>query len=612
MKQLPLQARIKWEKTAFLVIASVVLSLGTGGCDKKSDIWQPVPAPLMTRWSNDVSVNNALPEYPRPQMMRSPWQNLNGLWNLAITGINEEQPKAFPEAILVPYPIESALSGVRRRIDETQKIWYKRTFSLPRAWRNKHILLHFEAVDWEAEVFLDGQRLGRHRGGYDAFSFDITDHLKKKKRHEIIVSVWDPSDQGGQPAGKQRKKPHGIFYTPTSGIWQTVWIEPVPESFIQSFRIIPDADAGSVKIQTSVQNPKKLQHIQYRAIDKNDIKTEATGVPGEETTLPLPHAHLWSPKDPYLYDLEIELLDTEGNILDRIKSYFALRKISLGLDQKGRKRLLLNNNFLFQFGPLDQGFWPDGLYTAPTDEALRFDIEAMKAMGFNMVRKHVKVEPERWYYWCDTLGLLVWQDMPSGKNKTPQEKAQFERELKRLIQSRFNHPSIIMWVPFNEGWGQYDSARIISNIKKWDPTRLVDHASGWTDKGAGDVHDIHSYPEPKSPVPEKTRAAVLGEFGGLGFNVQSHTWEKKGWGYDQLQDKAGMIQRYQGLLNKLFPLIDNPGLSAAVYTQITDIETENNGLLTYDRKVNKMGRETVAQANAVLQTPAEKKSTSHK
>lgn len=555
-------------------------------------------SPLKTCWAKDVSPENALPEYPRPQMVRRDWKNLNGLWELEITSVKNGLPENFSSKILVPYPVESALSGIGKRVDETERIWYRRIFKIPSKWNKKRILLHFGAIDWESEVFIDGHKLGLHRGGYDAFCYDITDALSGKKDHEIIVGVWDPSDQGSQAHGKQKKNPRRIFYTPTSGVWQTVWLEPVSDVYIKDIKIFPDVDGGRLRLKAEIEGHKDGKRIKCEAFSDGASIADFTGLPGEETILSIPDARLWSPEDPYLYDFKLSLLDEEGKILDMIDSYFAMRKTSLGKDEKGITRLLLNNKFIFQLGPLDQGFWPDGLYTAPTDTALRYDIEVMKEMGFNMVRKHVKIEPDRWYYWCDRLGLLVWQDMPNAKNSTAEEKAQFELELERLILGRFNHPSIIMWVPFNEGWGQYDSARITEKIKDMDPTRLVNHASGWHDQGVSDIHDVHSYPDPKCPYPEETRAAVLGEFGGLGFNVTDHTWKEEGWGYDLLQNPEGLVRRYENLMANLLPMVQSPGLSAAVYTQITDIETENNGLLTYDRAVNKMGADTVALANA--------------
>lgn len=566
-------------------------------CGTKTGDWKPAESPLLTRWGNRISPRNVLPEYPRPQMVRKEWINLNGLWDVSVTGKDEDMVTEFQEKILVPFPIESALSGVGRRVGENDRIWYRRSFKVPSRWKDKRILLHFGAVDWETVVMVNGKKIGQHRGGYNGFSFDITDLLEKTPSQELVVSVWDPSDQGGQPVGKQRTSPGGIFYTPSSGIWRTVWLEPVEETHIKSFEIIPDVDRGTLRITVQSEGDNARLKIEAVAREKGRKVAEASGKPGETFALSISEVKLWSPESPFLYDLDLTLTDAQSSTRDEVKSYFAMRKIEVREDDRGINRIFFNDEFVFQLGPLDQGFWPDGLYTAPTDDALRYDIEMMKKMGFNIVRKHVKVEPDRWYYWCDKLGLMVWQDMPNAKNKTDDDKKQFEYELERVIRDLYNHPSIVMWVVFNEGWGQYDSGRITEWIKELDPSRLVNHASGWHDRGLSDVHDIHSYPDPRSPEPESERAAVLGEFGGLGFNVANHAWNSEGWGYDLLQDPESLAKRYESLFQQLHPLIE-PGLSAAVYTQITDIESENNGLLTYDREVNKIDPDDVASANA--------------
>ncbi|NIA28599.1 MAG: glycoside hydrolase family 2 [Actinobacteria bacterium] len=577
----------------------VIFSLTTlfSSCTRKASQWKPADVPLQTRWAKNVSPENVLPEYPRPQMVRQNWQNLNGLWDYTLTKKEDGVPTQFDGSILVPFPIESALSGVGKRITEKDRIYYRTTFTVPSDWKNQRVLLHFGAVDWEIIVYVNGKTVGTHRGGYDPFSFDITNALQKDGPQELIVSVWDPTNKGGQPVGKQTTTPGGIWYTPTSGIWQTVWLEPVAETFIERFFVTPDVDKKCLKLTVNTGGANAGSLVYAVALADGKTVGEASAKPDETFKINLADVKLWSPASPYLYDLKIILKDDSGAVLDSIKSYFAMRKIAVGKDKKGITRLMLNGKFVFQLGPLDQGFWPDGLYTAPTYEALRYDLEITKKMGFNMVRKHVKVEPDRWYYFCDKMGLLVWQDMPSGKNITSADKKQFELELKRMITGLYNHPSIIMWVPFNEGWGQYDSRRITEEIKALDPSRLVDHASGWTDRGVGDVHDIHSYPDPKSPDPEPKRAAVLGEFGGLGFIVPDHAWNPKGWGYDVLQDSNGLLLRYENLYKQLLPLIQKPGLSAAVYTQTTDVETENNGLMTYDRKVIKMRPKSVSLAH---------------
>ncbi|HTU23118.1 MAG TPA: glycoside hydrolase family 2 TIM barrel-domain containing protein [Gemmataceae bacterium] len=572
---------------------------------------QPAKGPLMTRWAKDVKADQPHPEYPRPQMRRERWQNLNGLWQLAFAKKDETAPigKDLGEHILVPFPVESALSGVRKH---AERLWYRRLFSVPKAWKDQRVLLHLGAVDWEAKVWVNGKEIGSHRGGYDAFRFDITDALKKDGEQELIVGVWDPTNAGTQPRGKQVNKPGGIFYAATTGIWQTVWIEPVPKVHINDLLILPDIDATQVKIGVSIRllgEPRQFGiHAIVREGDK--IVAEHATKSGKPLVLNLPEPKLWSPNHPFLYDLEVDVSEDakpQSPRLDSVKSYFGMRKISVGPDDKGVTRLLLNNKPYFMVGPLDQGFWPDGLYTAPTDEALKYDIEITKKLGFNMVRKHVKVEPARWYYWCDKLGLLVWQDMPSGDKsirpkdpdikRTPESAKQYELELKHMIDGLRNHPSIVMWVVFNEGWGQFDTARITEWTKKYDPSRLVDCASGWTDRGVGDVHDIHVYPGPGSPEPEPKRAAVLGEFGGLGLKVDGHTWEQKTWGYRGASSKADLTRKYEKLLAGVYKLKEQSGLSAAVYTQTTDVETEANGLLTYDRAVIKVDLDRVAAVN---------------
>ena len=577
------------------VLMSIVAS--ASGAD-----WKPANGPLKTRWAKDVSPDNALPEYPRPQMARKEWKSLNGLWQFAAAKEGEEPPvgKDLAEQILVPYPVESALSGLMRHED---RMWYRRTFEVPADWKGRHVLLHLDAVDWEATVYLNGKKLATHRGGYDAFGFDITGFLKKDGGpQELIVGVWDPTNQGSQPRGKQVLRPKGIMYTPTSGIWQTVWIEPVNPKFIEGLHIVPDIDAGQVTITANIATVRASDQL---TADVNFSKNESgkssafsgsvTGPANKPLVIPIKNPALWSPDHPDLYTLHVKL--TSGDkTADEIDGYFAMRKISLGKDESGLTRILLNNQFVFQVGPLDQGFWPDGIYTAPTDEALKFDIETEKKLGFNMVRKHVKVEPERWYYWADKLGLLVWQDMPSGDNKTDEAKKQFEQELDRLVQGRWNHPSIVMWVVFNEGWGQFDTERLTEHVKQLDPTRLVNDASGWTDKNVGDVHDMHKYPDPGMPKPEPNRAAVLGEFGGLGLAIPGHMWKNENWQYRGAKDQDNLTEQYVRALGQAWALKDK-GLSACVYTQITDVETESNGMLTYDREVFKVHPDAAATAN---------------
>ncbi len=592
-----------------LVSAVVVLCAAPA----RAEEWTPATGPLMTRWSKDVSPEKPLPEYPRPQLVRKDWINLNGLWDLAITPKESPRPQSFDSRILVPYPIESALSGVMKRVSENDRIWYRRTFELPRKWIGKRILLNFGAVDFDATVFVNGAEAGRHRGGYDAFTFDITDLVRAKGQNEIVVSVWDPTDAGTQPRGKQIRNPHGIWYTPTSGIWQTVWIEPVTAAYIRNLEITPDIDAESVKVRAIATSAIGQFNVEAKVLSGSGKVAGATALLGKDLDITIKKPKLWSPEKPHLYRLVVSL-KIGSRTVDRVESYFGMRKISLGRDANGFTRMMLNNKPYFQFGPLDQGFWPDGIYTAPTDEALRYDIVMTKKFGFNMARKHVKIEPQRWYYWCDRLGLLVWQDMPSGDKyigdkdpdikRTAESAAQFETELEALIKGFYNHPCIVMWVPFNEGWGQYDTARITDLVRKLDPTRLVNNTSGWADRGVGDVNDVHSYPGPDAPAPETTRAGVLGEFGGLGLPVSGHTWQQeKNWGYRSFTNAPALTKAYLDLLSKLFPLIEEKGLSAAVYTQTTDVEIEVNGLMTYDRAVTKIDPKLGRDASKVVPKP---------
>ena len=545
----------------------------------------------MTRWAKDVSPKNALPEYPRPQMVRPDWLNLNGLWDIRLGDGTEAR-------ILVPYPIESALSGVMKHSD---RMTYRRRFEVPKEWNGLHKLLHFGAVDWETKVSVNGKELGIHRGGYDPFSFDITDALKSEGPQEITVEVFDPTNDGGQPRGKQSLHPGGIMYTPTSGIWQTVWLEPVEEAHIASLKLVPDLDAGCLRL--TVEGAGTVEAV---VSDGGKEIARVNGDAGKELKLVIPNPKLWSPETPHLYDLSVTLKSGD-KVVDKVTSYFGMRKIALGKDEKGITRPLLNGKFVFQVGPLDQGFWPDGIYTAPSDEALRGDIETMKKFGFNCVRKHIKVEPDRWYYWCDKLGLMVWQDMPSANSylsKAEKEKnisvdkSQYKAELGNMVKSHWNFPSIIMWVIFNENQGQHDTQALVAEVKALDPSRLVNRGSGDKKADCGDVADMHRYPGPDSPLPGNQYAAVLGEFGGLGLSVEGHTWNnKKVWGYRGAKDTSDLTKGYEKLLAKAWGLKDDPGLSAVIYTQLTDVEIEGNGLLTYDREFTKVNPERAAEAN---------------
>ncbi|MCO6047098.1 beta galactosidase jelly roll domain-containing protein [Aeoliella sp. ICT_H6.2] len=544
---------------------------------------------LRTRWADEVTPDNVLSEYPRPQLRRGQWWNLNGPWEYAVRPDNAEQPQKYDGEILVPFAIESQLSGVEKYVGYAELLWYRRSFSRPEMDDGERLLLNFGAVDWLCEVWVNGKKVGEHRGGYDPFTFDITDATVEGD-NELTVAVWDPTDGGAQPRGKQLRRPHGIWYTSVTGIWQTVWLEKVPKSYLSEIKIVPHALQGSVSI-TPRGPTDEVVTIVVRDGDRQ-VATSTTRM-GITATLDLPNPVLWSPQQPHLYDIELTTLSG-----DRVESYFGLRDVSVAKDSDGINRLTLNGEPLFQFGVLDQGWWPDGLYTAPTDEALRYDLEVAKRLGFNMIRKHVKVEPARWYYWCDKMGLMVWQDMPSGDRyiggsepditRTDASADNFERELRRMVHSLYNHPSVVMWVPYNEGWGQWDTVRICQLLDEWDNTRLVNNASGWTDRGMGDVHDIHRYPGPAVPEEDELRASVLGEFGGLGLSVPEHTWrEVQNWSYVPVENEEELLERYRKLLTEVRYHIGK-GLAAAVYTQIADVEIELTGILTYDREVCKL------------------------
>lgn len=589
---------------AVAIARCVALLLLTAAATRAQAPWKPVPGHIMTRWAEDVSPDHPLPEYPRPMMVRDRWECLNGLWDYAITPTAAAAPTTYDGQILVPFPLESALSGVAEALKPDQQLWYHRKIAIPRDWTGQRILLHCGAVDWNAEVFINGTKAGEHTGGYDPFSFDITDHLKPGAEQELVIAVTDPTDSAGQPRGKQVLKPEGIFYTGTSGIWQTVWLEPVPTASIVSLRCTPDVPGSKLILTIAVSQGGQGRSVLVEALTGDKVIATTTGAVGARIELPIPSPRLWSPDDPFLYDLRISLLGN-GETFDEVTSYFGMREIRVAKDAAGINRLMLNGQPIFMFGPLDQGFWPDGLYTAPTDEALRFDVEAVKKMGGNMLRKHVKVEPQRLYSWCDKLGIMVWQDMPSGNNPaaSPTARPNFEDELGRMMDSLHNHPSIVMWVPFNEGWGQYDTERVVAAVKKRDPSRLVNNASGWTDKGVGDVVDMHNYPGPGMPPTEPGRASVLGEFGGLGLPVKDHLWlDKGGWGYVSYKNTTELTDAYVGLIEKLRPLAAQ-GLCAAVYTQTTDCEIEVNGWLTYDRAVFKIDPSRAAAAATKLHGP---------
>jgi len=554
---------------------------------------------LSTRWADEVGPGNALPEYPRPQLTRERWRNLNGTWQFAAAGEGEAPPvgRNLAERILVPYPVESKLSGVERHED---RMWYRRTFSVPPDWRigdGQRLLLNFDAVDWHAQVWVNGRKVADHRGGYDRFTADVTDALKPGRAQELIVGVYDPTDaRDGEnpPAGKQRLDPSGIWYTPSSGIWQTVWMEPVAADHIGGLELTPDV-AGE-KLAVEVKGTRAGLPVTATAYSGDRQVGKATGRTGTALDVPVPDPRLWTPDDPHLYRLEVTL--GRGRTADRVGSYFGMRSIAVE-NVAGKQRTVLNGKPVFSMATLDQGFWPEGLHTAPTDEALAYDLKMHKRMGFNAVRKHIKVEPDRWFYWADRLGLLVWQDMPSMPH-TPDEKAQaqYEHEMKEMIEQHYNSPAVIIWVTFNEGWGQYGGGKVPALAKSLDPTRLVNGASGWHDTGNGDIADIHAYPGPGDPRPDGKRAGVTGEYGGLGLAVPGHAWPVQHTYVGVAKEKY--TDEYLALLDKVERLVACNGSSGAVYTQITDLEGELNGLLTYDREVIKADVQRLRSAHEAL------------
>ena len=581
-------------------------------CSSTFAQWKPAGNKIKTSWGEQLDPKNVLPEYPRPIMERNDWKNLNGLWKYAITPKGTPAPAAYQGDILVPFAVESSLSGVGKMINEKEELWYQRTFDVPSAWRGKQILLHFGAVDWKAEVWVNDVKVGEHTGGFTPFYFDITSVLNKGN-NDLVVKVWDPSDRGEQPRGKQIANPHGIWYTPVTGIWQTVWLEPVATQYITNLKTTPDIDNNSVKVEVAA-NTTSADKVEVKVFDGKNLVAKGAALNGVPVELAMPaNAKLWSPDSPFLYNMEVTLYK-DGKAIDQVKSYTAMRKFSIRKGQNGITRLQLNNKDYFQFGPLDQGWWPDGLYTAPTDEALVYDLKKTKDFGYNMVRKHVKVEPARWYTHCDQLGLIVWQDMPNG-GPSPQwqarnyfngtevirsaaSEANYRKEWKEIIDCLYSYPSIAVWVPFNEAWGQFKTPEIVAWTKEYDPSRLVNPASGGNHYTCGDILDLHHYPGPNMFLYDPRRATVLGEYGGIGLVVEGNTWvkDKKNWGYVKFNTSDEVTNEYIKYGKHLLELI-RKGFSAAVYTQTTDVEGEINGLMTYDRKVIKMNEAKVREIN---------------
>jgi len=593
------------KKTGFLIVLSICVLQSFAQ-------WKPAGDKIKTSWAEKIDVKNVLPEYPRPLLERSEWVNLNGLWDYAILKAGFAEPSKFDGQILVPFAVESSLSGVQKTVGDENEVWYKRNFTVPAKWKNNKILLHFGAVDWKSEIWLNDIKIGTHTGGYTPFTFDIQPFLNKTGDQKLVVRVWDPTDNGFQPRGKQTSKPNGIWYTAVTGIWQTVWMEPVADKYIENIRTTSNIDKSQLTVNVVSNGTTAADVVEVKVYDgKNEIMTSKASST-EKLEISIPDAKLWSPESPFLYTMKINLI-SNGKVIDQIDSYFAMRKISTKRDNNGIVRLELNNKAYFQFGPLDQGWWPDGLYTAPTDEALKYDIQKTKDFGFNMIRKHVKVESARWYMHCDQLGMLVWQDMPSGDHspqwqshnyfngnelrRSSESEANYRKEWKGIMDFLYSNPSVVCWVPFNESWGQFKTPEIVEWTKSYDPSRLVNPASGGNHYPVGDMLDLHNYPGPEMYLYDGQRPTVLGEYGGIGLALEGHLWASdKNWGYVQFKNSKEVTDEYVKYAESLLKMIKS-GFSAGVYTQTTDVEGEVNGLMTYDRKVIKIDEQRVREIN---------------
>ncbi len=574
--------------------------------------WAPAGDKIKTKWAEQIAVDKVLPEYPRPRLVRKDWKNLNGLWDYAILEKGKAEPQQFAGKILVPFAVETSLSGVMREVGAEKELWYHTRFEVPATWKGKDVLLHFGAVDWRADVWINDIKVGTHEGGYVPFSFDLTPFLTAERSQKLVVRVWDPTSDGPQPRGKQVTEPEGIWYTAVTGIWQTVWLEAVPQQYILDLKTDTDIDAGSVRVATQLKGASFGDIVEVTATDGDRVVATAKGAAGQDLVMALDNAKRWSPESPFLYDLRVKLTRA-GKVVDEVESYFGMRKISLKKDEFGIIRMQLNNEDYFQFGPLDQGWWPDGLYTAPSDEALRYDIEKTKELGFNLIRKHVKVEPARWYTHCDRLGILVWQDMPNG-DRSPQwqnhqyfegtelkrsaaSEAIYRKEWKGIMDLLDSHPSIVSWVPFNEAWGQFKTEEIAEWTKAYDPTRLVNAASGGNFYRTGDIVDLHNYPGPAMYLYDAERTNVLGEYGGIGLALEGHLWKPdNNWGYVKFKNSDETTAQYLQYAMELKKLV-RAGFSGAIYTQTTDVEGEVNGFMTYDRKVDKMDIARIRKMN---------------
>jgi beta-galactosidase/beta-glucuronidase len=607
-----------------LTIICVVLVIRQGASQGSS----PIGNQMKTRWGKEVNAKNVWQEYPRPQLERTEWRNLNGEWQYKIQRKAIPMPRTYQGKILVPFAVESSLSGVQKSFMPEDRLWYRREFEIPKTWSSKKVLLNFDAVDWYANVWINGALIGGHKGAYDRFSFDITPYLKATGKQELVVSVDDPSSSEDQARGKQQMPQEGIWYTPVSGIWQTVWLEAVSgEGFVKEVRMTPNIDQSTISVIPMLNAPKLPEYNVKISVRDGDIEVGSGSTQADkESVIKLDNPKLWSPDSPFLYEVSIQLMNKSGAVIDQVKSYFGMRKISLGIEN-GTQVLMLNNAPLFHYGTLDQGWWPDGLHTPPSDVAMKYDLEITKQLGFNTIRKHIKVEPDRWYYWCDKIGIMVWQDMPSGMvvinesgkerpthvqhvgrtandlNRLSESTAQFEWELKRMVDLHHNSPSIVVWVPFNEGWGQYETCRISDHVKAMDPSRLVNAISGWALRPCGDIYDIHTYQvDVKIPPTSLDRASVIGEYGGIGYPIEGHLWNPKmrNWGYQTYNSADELVKQYKVKFDQILKMKKEMGLSAAIYTQTTDVEGEVNGLITYDREVVKFPPDSLRKMHGQL------------
>lgn len=583
---------------------------------------------LTTRWANQAICENPLSEHPQPQSYRESWQSLNGIYQYAITDKKTSWCENFDGEILVPFAIETCLSGVSKTVSEDQFLWYKKSFKINEKYENKKTILHFEAVDWQASVYINGKLVGSHTGGYCPFSLDISDYIVEND-NELVVKVYDPTDKSWQNRGKQVSKSIGIWYTATSGIWQSVWLEFMDENHIENFKLTPDIDESKLYISTNIIGTGEVKAKVFHGKEKIVEKLLAA-----DDYIYIENPELWSPENPFLYDVQLELV-ANGKVVDKIQSYFGMRKFSIG-EHDGYNRLFLNNKPYFQKGLLDQGYWSDGGMTAPTDEALIYDIQTMKDLGFNMLRKHIKIESARWYYHCDRLGMIVWQDMISGgqaldvfhagilsniqgffapwinlskkddayktfKREESVARYQFEQELFEMMQCLHNHTCIGCWVPFNEGWGQFDAKRISDKMKAIDPTRIIDHASGWYDQKGVDLKSQHVYIRKVTAPKYDGRPYVLSEYGGYSHIIKGHVWNlKKSFGYQMYSSKETLTNAYQKLHEKQIIPLMKKGLSACIYTQLSDVEFEVNGMLSYDREFIKIDEDVIKEINNKL------------